>query len=348
LANAISEKLTSNSDTIIRISGCPNSCGHHYIADIGFQGKAKRVDGKLMPFYDVLLGGRTVEGDAHLAERIGTVPAKRIPDLLAEALGSGGNAQEQIRTLVGSYSDISPSSLSEDYYYDYGATEPFSLAGIGPGECGAGVMDVIKLDLDEANEAVEAVKKTVTDAEKSKCVYKAIVAAARSLLVTFGLEPKKDREIFAAFSKHLIEPGWVKSETKQLVDNAMDWRLGDRASIDDLAMEVEDLVNRVKELFLSLDANLKFKIPTVTGNENIEARKSENRVIDLRGVACPLNFVKAKLELEKTEVGHVLEVLLDDGEPVRNVPQSFADQGQEVLGAKSVGDHYCVTVRRKK
>jgi len=348
LANAISEKLTSNSDTIIRISGCPNSCGHHYIADIGFQGKARRIAGRLMPFYDVLVGARTVEGDARLAQTIGTVPAKRVPELLAEALDSGGDAQEQIRSLVGSYSDISPSSLPEDYYYDFGATEPFSLAGIGPGECGAGVMDVIKLDLDEANEALEAAKKTATGAEKSKSIYRAIVAVARALLVTCGLEPKKDREIFAAFSEHIIEPGWVKSGTKQLVDNAMDWRLGDRASIDDLAMEVEDLVNRVKELFLSLDANLKFKIPTVTGNDNIEAPKSENHVIDLRGVACPLNFVKAKLELERIEVGHVLEVLLDDGEPVRNVPHSFADQGQEVLGVKSVGEHFCVMVRRKK
>jgi len=78
--------------------------------------------------------------------------------------------------------------------------EPFSLAGRGAGECGAGVMDVIKLDIDEAKDAL---KKAPADSEN---VYKAIVASARALLVTVGLEPKKDREIFAAFTEHLIKP----------------------------------------------------------------------------------------------------------------------------------------------
>jgi TusA-related sulfurtransferase len=61
-----------------------------------------------------------------------------------------------------------------------------------------------------------------------------------------------------------------------------------------------------------------------------------------------LNFVKAKLELEKIAVGEVLEILLDEGEPVRNAPASFAEQGQEVMEVKNVGDYFSVKVRRKK
>ena len=76
--------------------------------------------------------------------------------------------------------------------------------------------------------------------------------------------------------------------------------------------------------------------------------QTKNRIIDLRGVACPLNFVKAKLELEKISVGQILEMLLDDGEPVRNAPASFAEQGQEVIEVKSKDDYFCVKVRRKK
>jgi TusA-related sulfurtransferase len=81
---------------------------------------------------------------------------------------------------------------------------------------------------------------------------------------------------------------------------------------------------------------------------SIENEGAENHIIDLRGVACPLNFVKAKLELEKLEIGDILEVLLDEGESIRNVPTSFAEQGQDVLEVKNVGDYYCVKVRRKK
>jgi sulfite reductase (ferredoxin) len=348
LADAISHKLgqaniqAKGPETTIRISGCPNSCGHHYIAAIGFQGKAKRVNGRLMPCYDVLVGAKTIEDQAHLAERIGTVPAKRIPDLLAEALSNGTVERELLRNLVAKCSDIREESLPDDYYYDYGSDKPFSLAGRGPGECGAGVMDVIKLDIDEATDAV---KSTPVNSENA---YKAIVAAARALLVTVGLEPKKDREIFAAFGKHLIEPGWVRSQTAQLLDDAIDWRMRDRESIEDLMPQVEDLTKRVEELFLSLDASLKFKLEPLERKTSPEQTQEKTHVADLRGVVCPLNFVKAKLELEKLEVGAVLEVLLDEGEPVRNVPASFAEQGQEVLEVTDIGDHFCVKVRRNK
>ena len=344
LSDAISDKLgkTKDTDTVIRISGCPNSCANHYIADIGFQGRAKRVNGRLMPFYDVLADAKTVEGDARLAETIGTVPAKRIPDLVAEALSNGGFDKRQLKALTAKYGDISAESLPEDYYYDYGSHEPFSLAGRGPGECGAGVMDVIKLDIDEAKDALG------TSPLGSDSIYKAIVASARTLLVTAGLEPKKDREIFAAFGKHLIEPGWVKSTSSQLLDNAIDWRMGDRESLDDLLPQTQELVDRVEALFLSLDAGLKFNIDPVEKVTLSEQPGEQTHTADLRGVACPLNFVKAKLELEKIEVGAVLDVLLDEGEPVRNVPASFADQGQEVVEVKELGGHFCVKVRRKK
>ncbi len=214
------------------------------------------------------------------------------------------------------------------------------MAGRGPGECGAGVMDVIKLDIDEAKNAVKSVG--------GENIYKAIVAVARALLVTLGLEPKKDREIFAAFTRHLIEPGWLKSQTQQLLDDAIDWRLGARESIEDLLPQVEDLVKRVEELFLSLDAHLKFKVEPIAQKAIVEKAETNNHIIDLRGVACPLNFVKAKLELEKLETGAILGVLLDEGEPVRNVPESFTEQGQEVMEVKNLGDHFCVKVRRQK
>jgi sulfite reductase (ferredoxin) len=167
-------------------------------------------------------------------------------------------------------------------------------------------------------------------------------------LVTFGLEPKKDREIFAAFTRHLIEPGWVKPQTQQLLGDTIDWRMGDRESIDDLLPQVEDLVKRVEELFLSLDANLKFKVEPVAQKVIVDKAEDNVHIIDLRGVVCPLNFVKAKLELEKIAVGEVLEILLDNGEPVRNAPASFAEQGQEVMEVKNVGDYFSVKVRRKK
>ncbi len=347
LSDAISEKFTksnipaTDSQTIIRIGGCPNSCSNHYIPDMGFQGRAKRINGRLMPYYDILAGARIVEGNARLAEIIGSVPAKRVPELLSEALSNGTIEKEQLKQVVAKYSDIGAESLPDDYYYDYGSDEPFSLSGRGPGECGAGVMDVIRLDIDEAKDALKSAPTV------SENVYKAIVAATRALLITLGLEPKTDREIFAAFSKHLIEPGWVKHQTQRLLDEAIDWRMKDKDSIHDLLPQVEQLTGRVEELFLSLDANLKFKVEPVAQKTSLDQDETKTHTIDLRGVACPINFAKAKLALEQIEVGAVLEVLLDDGEPIRNAPASFAEQGQEVMEIRNLGEHFCVKVRRK-
>ena len=69
--------------------------------------------------------------------------------------------------------------------------------------------------------------------------------------------------------------------------------------------------------------------------------------MDLRGVSCPTNFVKAKLALEDLEAGTVVEFLLDDGEPVKNVPRSLKADGHKLLGLKeSDAGHYLLTLEK--
>ncbi len=348
LADAITEKAGDKLNTTVRISGCPNSCGHHYIADIGFQGRARRVKDRLMPCYDVLAGAHITEGQAQLGEKIGTLPAKEIPVFLSDALEAGSIEKQELKKLLTRYDESYLSNVPDDYYYDYGRSEPFSLAGRGPGECGAGVMDVMQVDIDQAKQAIKAAASVDQSSEKSEHLYTAIVSASRALLFLFGLEPKKDREVFAAFEEKLIGPGWVDPGTKDLLSHAIDWRMGDVESIADVEQQIGEMTERVEELFLSLDASLKFKAEPVVQQVSSKTDDSRIRSADLRGVGCPLNFVKAKLELEKIEVGEVLEVLLDDGEPVRNVPASFDGQGQEVIEVKKIDDHFCVRVRRRK
>lgn len=353
LAAAIKEELAKtglaprNPEIAMRISGCPNSCGHHCIAPIGFQGRAKRIQGKLMPFYDVLVGGKTIEDHAKLGRTIATIPAKSIPQLIAEAFAAGAVEGEEFEELAHKYEHTAETEYPHEYFHDFGSSEPFSLAGRGPGECGAGVMDVMKVDIDEAETAIKAAADQ-QGREKDETLYKAAVTAARTLLVIFGIEPTKDREIFAAFKQHLIDPGWVAPETQEILDRTVDWRMGDRDSIGDSESQIAGLAVRIKELFLSLDAALKFQVEPVVKPKDREKSQAEIRSVDLRGVACPLNFVKAKLELEKIDVGDVLEVALDAGDPVRNVPESFVRQGQNVLEIKERRDHFTVKVRREK
>jgi TusA-related sulfurtransferase len=65
--------------------------------------------------------------------------------------------------------------------------------------------------------------------------------------------------------------------------------------------------------------------------------------LDLTGVACPMNWVKAKLELERMDPGEELTLLLDPGEPLESVPRSAREDGHEV---RVDGTTVTIVVRR--
>jgi TusA-related sulfurtransferase len=68
--------------------------------------------------------------------------------------------------------------------------------------------------------------------------------------------------------------------------------------------------------------------------------------LDLRGVICPYNFVKTKLKLETMEQGQILSLILDGGDPIRNVPMSVRNEGHEVLSQEPLEQSYRVIIRR--
>ena len=85
-----------------------------------------------------------------------------------------------------------------------------------------------------------------------------------------------------------------------------------------------------------------------TMNEHQNELDTPVSELDLRGVICPYNFVKTKLKLETLEQGQVLSVLLDDGDPIRNVPRSVQNEGHTVLSQERVDQAYRVLIRREE
>jgi TusA-related sulfurtransferase len=70
------------------------------------------------------------------------------------------------------------------------------------------------------------------------------------------------------------------------------------------------------------------------------------KTVDLRGVTCPTNFIKAKLELEMVDAGETVQFLLDDGEPVKNVPRSLKAEGHRLLSLQENGGYYLLTLEK--
>ncbi len=66
----------------IKSSGCPNGCGQHHIAGLGFQGSVRKVGDKVVPQYFVMLGGGTDEAGATFGRLAAKVPARRIPQVV--------------------------------------------------------------------------------------------------------------------------------------------------------------------------------------------------------------------------------------------------------------------------
>jgi sulfite reductase (ferredoxin) len=102
-----------------------------------------------------------------------------------------------------------------------------------------------------------------------------------------------------------------------------------------------------------MDDSLKFPAdkespatPPAGGPAPATGTEGADKFKDLRGVACPMNFVKTKLELATMLPGQSLRILLDDGEPMENVPRSVTEDGHRVVEQTRVGDYWSVLIER--
>ncbi|HET8924478.1 MAG TPA: nitrite/sulfite reductase [Candidatus Acidoferrum sp.] len=152
LAEVLSRELAGENDPEvqklrIKISGCPNSCGHHHIADIGFYGNARKIGDQQAPYYQLLLGGQVNANGVRFGRQIMAVPARPIPAIIRELLsfykefrGKG----ESFSAWLGRTADKSiverlrpfaeTENATAEFFVDWGDTETYSLK-LGRGEC---------------------------------------------------------------------------------------------------------------------------------------------------------------------------------------------------------------------
>lgn len=137
----------------VKISGCTNSCGQHHIANIGFHGASKTVDGKNVPHYQLMIGGYTApNGVAVFGKRIAQIPARRTPEATKAILDAfkkeKGTSEaflqwaervgaQKLKDLVAPFTTVPAFDRDPLMYEDLGDSgKPFKLE-IGKGECAA-------------------------------------------------------------------------------------------------------------------------------------------------------------------------------------------------------------------
>ncbi len=134
----------------IKASGCPNSCGQHWLGDIGFFGNVRKFDGREVPYYQMLLGGgKDREGILKYGFTIQSIPAKTAPEAVRRVIEhfianrqDGESFREyvlrfKVETFRALTADLAkPMEIDPDFYQDWGDTEAFSLQ-LGRAECAA-------------------------------------------------------------------------------------------------------------------------------------------------------------------------------------------------------------------
>jgi len=73
-----------------------------------------------------------------------------------------------------------------------------------------------------------------------------------------------------------------------------------------------------------------------------------DQTLDLKGTPCPMNFVKTKLKLEEMNVDEVLEVILDDGDPIKNVTGSVKEEGHKILKVEKINEHWKLVIKKSR
>jgi sulfite reductase (NADPH) hemoprotein beta-component len=159
LGRTLTEHLSAHPELVdlvpsgdIKISGCPNGCGQHHVGSIGFQGSVRKLAGKAVPQYFVLVGGGcSPEGTAYFGKVVSKVPVHRLTDavdrLLAlyrdqrqgeENLGAffrripPAVATEALKDLA----ELLPNQVTERDYIDLGESQVFAPE-VMDGECSA-------------------------------------------------------------------------------------------------------------------------------------------------------------------------------------------------------------------
>jgi sulfite reductase (ferredoxin) len=341
----------------MNISGCPNSCGQQAAADLGFYGKVGRND-RMYPAYHVVAGA-SAGSNPKLSEIVGEVSAYDLPKFTEDVFKGylkmkskyasfgayiGGEGKDDIKKLTEKYRNIPAFRDDKNYYFDWGSDEIFSIAAKGVGECSAGLFDMIDVDLNTINKALELASNEVDAGKLNELLYTIIYASSRMLLITRGAEPKTTTDVFNEFLNKFVNAHLISSVYSEIVQAA---RESTKFDFTEKKETVFDLAKAVITLYENMDDSLQFKnLEGLTATEQEKEHQVARRNKDFRGVACPMNFVKTKIELATLKTGDILEILLDDGEPIENVPGSIKGEGHHVLDTKKVDNYWQVTIRK--
>jgi sulfite reductase (ferredoxin) len=183
----------------IKTSGCFNSCGQHHVADLGFLGVSRNVNGHRVPHFQLVVGGQWTNNGGSYGLAIGAVPSKRVPEIVRRLTtryaaerqeGEGFSAfvtrigKKTIRAMVEELQVLPSYEQDRSFYSDWGDPREYTIDDMGVGECAGEVIPYVEMGLAASEREIFEAQMLLDDGNAKGAVaraYSAMLEAARSL-----------------------------------------------------------------------------------------------------------------------------------------------------------------------
>ncbi len=197
----------------IKISGCFNSCGQHHVADLGFYGNSRKINGYTVPHFQVVLGGQWTENAASYGLAMGAIPSKNIPAVIERITGNYVENREKdesfqtyiqrigkkdVKDLLQGLTQVPMHEIDPSYYTDWGDTREFTIGDMGKGECAGEVVSLVQFELSgcETESFESQIYLEEDDYEAAyKTAFSAMLHAAKALVKTQFLDVPEEADV---------------------------------------------------------------------------------------------------------------------------------------------------------
>ena len=214
----------------VKTSGCFNSCGQHHVADIGFTGVSRQVNGRKVPHFNVVLGGQWTENAKSYGLVVGAVPSRNVPKALHVVTdhylanreeGESFQAfikrvgKREFRTVLKPLQAVPAYEEDKSFYSDWGDPREYTIGDIGVGECAGEIVPFVEFGLQAAEqelfEAQDILDEKGDAAAAAAKAFASMVTGAKALLRHIEVQVRDDADdVVSNFKTHLAETGLFK------------------------------------------------------------------------------------------------------------------------------------------
>jgi sulfite reductase (ferredoxin) len=183
----------------IKTSGCFNSCGQHHVADIGFLGVSRAVNGRRVPHFQLVVGGQWTNNGGAYGLAIGAIPSKRVPEFTREITAMFARdrqpgetfgayttriGKKTIRAMVEKLQVLPSYEQDPSYYSDWGDPREYTIEDMGVGECAGEIVPYVQMGLADAEREIFEAQLLMDEGKIGPAAlraYSAMLQAARAL-----------------------------------------------------------------------------------------------------------------------------------------------------------------------